>query len=84
VRGWVLHDLRRVARTLLSRAGVSPDTAERCLGHAIVGVRATYDRHSFENEKRAALEALAALVERIARPSDAVVSIARAKSGRRK
>jgi integrase len=76
VRGWIVHDLRRAARTLLSRAGITPDTAERCLGHALTGVRGTYDRHSFENEKRHAFESLAALVERIARPpSDVVVPI---------
>ena len=39
VRGWVIHDLRRAARTLLSRAGISADVAERCLGHALTGVR---------------------------------------------
>src|SRR5262245_30482055 len=32
---WTLHDLRRTARSLLSRAGVRPDVAERTLGHAI-------------------------------------------------
>src|SRR5262249_25834722 len=50
VTGWRLHDLRRTARTLLSRAGILADIAERCLGHAIGGVRATYDRHEFEQE----------------------------------
>src|SRR5262249_35171377 len=30
VAGWRLHDARRTARTLLSRAGVSADIAERC------------------------------------------------------
>ena len=30
---WRLHDVRRTSRTLLSRAGVNPDVAERCLGH---------------------------------------------------
>ena len=44
VTGWVLHDLRRTARSLMSRAGVNADHAERCLGHVIGGVRATYDR----------------------------------------
>jgi hypothetical protein len=34
----VLHDLRRTARSLMSRAGVRPDIAERALGHAIPGV----------------------------------------------
>ena len=85
VRGWVIHDLRRAARTLLSRAGISADIAERCLGHSLTGVRATYDRHEYETEKRHAFEALAALVERVTRPpSDTVVSISRAKSARRK
>jgi integrase len=32
---WQLHDLRRTARSLMSRAGVRPDIAERVLGHAI-------------------------------------------------
>ena len=40
---WVVHDLRRTARSLMSRAGVRPDIAERVLGHAISGVEAIYD-----------------------------------------
>src|SRR5262249_4720765 len=47
VSGYMLHDLRRSSRSLMSRAGVAPDVAERCLGHAIPGIRATYDRHSY-------------------------------------
>ena len=43
----------------MSRAGVSADHAERCLGHVIGGVRGVYDRHEFADEKRAAFEALA-------------------------
>jgi integrase len=67
--GWTLHDLRRTARSLMSRAGVSADIAERCLGHVIPGVRGVYDRHEYLEEKRAAFEALATLVEGITRPS---------------
>jgi integrase len=59
VKDWRIHDLRRSARSLLSRAGVHPDTAERCLGHAIPGIRAVYDRHKYLDEMRAAFEALA-------------------------
>ena len=44
VTGWRLHDLRRSCRTLMSRAGVSADVAERCLGHVIGGVRGVYDQ----------------------------------------
>jgi integrase len=65
VTGWGLHDLRRTARSLMSRAGVNADIAERCLGHVIAGVRGVYDRHSFLEEKRAAFEALAAEIKRI-------------------
>jgi integrase len=85
VSGWRLHDLRRTSRTLLSRAGIAPDIAERCLGHAIVGVRATYDRHEYQSEKAAAFEALAALIRRIVHPpTDVVVPIrARAKARRK-
>ena len=43
----------------MSRAGVAPDHAERCLGHVIGGVRETYDRHEYLDEKRHAFEALA-------------------------
>jgi integrase len=71
---WVLHDLRRTARSLMSRAGVPPDHAERVLGHVIPGVRGVYDRHSYAAEKRDALERLAALVERILTPGEKVVS----------
>ena len=65
---WTLHDLRRTARSLMSRAGVNSDHAERCLGHVIGGVRGTYDRHEYLAEKRHAFEALAAQVERIVTP----------------
>jgi integrase len=76
ITNFMTHDLRRAARTLLSRAGVSADIAERCLGHALTGVRKVYDRHEFQSEKAAAFEALAALVERIAHPlPDVIVPI---------
>jgi integrase len=73
---WRFHDLRRTARTLMSRAGVQPDHAERCLGHIIVGVRGVYDRHEYLDEKRAAFEALAALVSRVLNPTANVEELA--------
>jgi integrase len=72
---WTFHDLRRTARSLMSRARVDADIAERCLGHTIQGVRGIYDRHSFLEEKRAAFEKLAALVETIVNPQDNVVAL---------
>ena len=77
---WTLHDLRRTARSLMSRASVPADHAERCLGHVIGGVRGTYDRHLYLAEKRHAFAALAALVERIVDPpADNVVPLAAGK-----
>ena len=59
---------RRSARSLMARADVSSYVAERVLGHAIVGVEGTYDRHGYDDEKGKALAALAALVERFINP----------------
>ena len=70
VSGWVIHDLRRTARSLMSRAGVNSDHAERVLGHAIGGVEQTYDRHPYFHEKADALVRLAALVELIINPPE--------------
>jgi integrase len=68
IPNWTLHDLRRTAKTLMARAGVRPDISERVLGHVIAGVEGTYDRHSYADEKRDALEKLAAMIERILDP----------------
>ena len=68
VRDWVLHDLRRTARSLMSRAGVRPDVAERVMGHAMKGVEGVYDRHDYRDEKAHALEKLAGLVGLILQP----------------
>src|ERR1700730_8410095 len=68
VPNWTLHDLRRTAKTLMVRAGVRPDISERVLGHVIAGVEGTYDRHSYADEKRNALEKLAEMIERILNP----------------
>jgi integrase len=72
--GWTLHDLRRTARTLMSRADVDYDIAERCLGHVIGGVRGVYDRHKYHQQMRRAYDALAALIERIAHPPEGNVT----------
>jgi integrase len=70
VTDWVVHDLRRTGRSLLSRANVRPDIAERTLGHAQGGVAQTYDRHAYFDEKADALQRLAALVDSIVNPRD--------------
>jgi integrase len=67
VSDWTLHDLRRTARSLMARAGVLSEHAERVLGHVIPGVEGVYDRHRYDAEKADALRRLAALIEHIVR-----------------
>jgi integrase len=66
--GWTLHDLRRTARSLMSRAGVPSEHAERVLGHVIRGVEGVYDVHPYTREKADALQRLANLVSTIVNP----------------
>ena len=81
---WVIHDLRRAAKTLMARAGVRPDISERVLGHAIGGVEGIYDQHDYAADKADALIRLAALVDRIINPpADNVAELAAARQSRR-
>ena len=65
VTGWRVHDLRRTARSLMSRAGVQTEIAEMVLGHARDELLQIYDRHHYQDEMAEALTKLAALIERI-------------------
>ena len=65
---WTIHDLRRTAQTLMSRAGVSSDHADKCLGHVLPGMRKVYDQHTYYEERKRAYEALEALISRIINP----------------
>jgi integrase len=67
---WTLHDLRRTARSLMSKAKVPADIAERVLGHAKGGVEGIYDRYAYFDEKNEALQRLAGLIETIINPPD--------------
>jgi len=83
-RPWTLHDLRRSARSLLPRAGVLSEHAERVLGHAIRSVEGIYDRHQYFMEKREALARLAGLVDSIVHPRPAnVLPMAKPRKARR-
>jgi integrase len=63
------HDLRRTGATYLAseRIGVAPHIVSAVLGHASEGpaVTGVYNRHRYDTEKRAALEAWAILVTEI-------------------
>jgi integrase len=53
---WRLHDLRRTFRTGLGRLGIAPHVAEACLNHLPAKLVRTYDRHTYEAEKRQAVD----------------------------
>jgi integrase len=78
--GWTLHDLRRSARSLMSRAGVLSEHAERVMGHAIGGVEGVYDRHAYFDQKADALKRLAALIDSIVHPRPNVVAMTKRES----
>jgi len=50
------HDLRRTAATKMTEAGINRLAVSKVLNHAESGVTAVYDRHSYDKEKRQALE----------------------------
>jgi integrase len=66
MKPWQLsRDVRRTAKSLMSRAGVRPDISERVLAHVIPGVEGIYDRYGYLSEKLDALNKLGALVDKI-------------------
>jgi integrase len=50
------HDLRRTLRTHLSRLGIAPHIAEKCLNHSLSKIGKTYDKHTFIDDRREALQ----------------------------
>lgn len=53
---WTVHDIRRSVATHMARLGVAQEHIERVLGHVVSGVAGTYNRYSYLDEKRAALD----------------------------
>lgn len=75
-----LHDLRRTAASPMTGMGISRLAVKKILNHAERDVTAVYDRHSYDPEKRTALESwgrrLEAIVSGEAKPAT-VVAMAR-------
>lgn len=56
VEDWTLHDIRRTMRSHLSALPIEEHVREMMIGHKIGGIKAVYDRHLYEAEKRAGFE----------------------------
>jgi integrase len=85
VSHWTFHDLRRTCASGLARLGILPHVIEACLNHrsgVISGIAETYNRHSYEPEKRGALDAWARHVDAIVSgaPAANVVELATARA----
>jgi integrase len=65
---WTTHDVRRSAATIMNSIGVPSDHVEQVLGHAMDGLKGTYNHYKYFNEKRDALIKLAAKLEMILNP----------------
>ena len=65
VTGWTAHDLRRTARTLMSRLSIDHHIRERVLNHSQGGVHGVYDRYDYLQDKADALRKLANEIDRI-------------------
>ena len=68
VEDWTLHDLRRTVASGMARLGVQLPVIEKVLNHtsgSFRGVVGVYQRHSFADEKRAALDLWGANVARL-------------------
>ena len=65
IPAWRLHDLRRTVATQMAGLGVALPVVERVLNHtsgSFAGIVGVYQRHSYADEKRAALKAWSAHV----------------------
>jgi integrase len=65
---WVLHDLRRLASTVMhDKLGIQPHIVERVLAHVghQSGIAGTYNKADYRDEKRRALERWAEYVDAV-------------------
>jgi len=59
IEPWRFHDLRRTVATNLAKVGVPPQVLAAVINHSqksVQGVTSLYNRHAYEEEKRAALQ----------------------------
>jgi integrase len=77
---WRLHDLRRSCASGLARLGINLPVIEKVLNHSsgsFAGIVGVYQKHSFADEKRAALEAWGSFVTAVVegKPASKIVRL---------
>jgi integrase len=72
---FVAHDFRRTAASMMTGMGIPRLTVKKILNHIESDITAVYDRHSYDAEKREALETWAQrLMTVVAKKPDAQIS----------
>ncbi len=71
---FVPHDLRRTAASHMTGMGIARLVVSKVLNHVEPGITAVYDRHSYDAEKRSALDMWARRVDEIVTRRDAAAS----------
>ena len=56
IKHFTPHDLRRTAASLMTSLGISRLVVSKLLNHVENSVTAIYDRHSYDKEKKRAME----------------------------
>ena len=67
-RPWVLHDIRRTVASGMAGLGVNLPVIEKLLNHvsgSFAGIVGVYQKYSFSDEKRAAMDSWAQHVEKL-------------------
>jgi integrase len=83
IPAWTIHDLRRTVATQLASLGVDRFIIGRILNHSDRSVTGIYDRHSYLNETRHALERWSARLAAIYDPEPLKVMVLAEKRARR-
>jgi integrase len=78
-----LHDLRRTAASLMTGMGISRLTVKKILNHAERDVTAVYDRHSYDPEKRTALDAWGRRLDALVSDTPGKARVVELSAGRR-
>lgn len=77
---WTYHDLRRTSASLMGELGIPPHVVEAALNHKtgkVQGVAKVYNRYDYLQERKQALEALAARIEEVASGKGASSNVVR-------
>lgn len=75
---WVLHDLRRTGTTAMQSLGVPIEVTERCINHIsgeTAGIRGVYNLHSYAAEKRDAMAAWSAYLQKLLKGDEGASSV---------